>query len=95
MVEGDKAAGSYDKMMVADMSFSLSRKKEDKILGTGRIHIMKNRYGEDGQTYEITLDTNNGHVEFQNKMGIDDVESSSPAVAYNIDRNLMEKFFKK
>ena len=95
VVEGDKAAGSYDKMMVADMSFSLSRKKEDKILGTGRIHIMKNRYGEDGQTYEITLDTNNGHVEFQNKMGIDDVESSSPAVAYNIDRNLMEKFFKK
>ena len=37
VIEGDKAAGSYDKMMVADMCFSLSRQKEDKVLGTGRV----------------------------------------------------------
>src|SRR6056300_652996 len=39
VIEGDKAAGSYDKMMVADMCFSLSRQKEDKVLGTGRFML--------------------------------------------------------
>jgi len=43
IIEGHKAAGSYDKMMVTDFAASLSRKKEDKINGTGRWHIMKNR----------------------------------------------------
>lgn len=62
IIEGDKAAGSYDKMMVADICISLSRKKEDKVLGTGRIHIMKNRYGNDGMTYEAEIDTDNGAI---------------------------------
>ena len=59
IIEGDKAAGSYDKMMVADICLSLSRQKEDKVLGTGRVHVMKNRYGMDGMTYKINMDTNN------------------------------------
>ena len=48
IIEGDKAAGSYDKLMITDFCMSLSRKKEDKVNGTGRFHIMKNRYGMDG-----------------------------------------------
>ena len=67
VIEGDKAAGSYDKMMVADICLSLSRQKEDKVLGTGRIHVMKNRYGQDGMTYDIDMDTNNGHIKFKGK----------------------------
>lgn len=63
VIEGDKAAGSYDKMMVADMCISLSRKKEDKVLGTGRIHIMKNRYGHDGMTFDAKVNTDTGHIE--------------------------------
>ncbi len=43
-IEEYKAAGSYDKMMVADIAISLSRKKEDKVNGTGRVHIMKNSF---------------------------------------------------
>ena len=42
IIEGDKAAGSYDKMMISDFAMSLSRKKEDKVNNTGRFHIMKN-----------------------------------------------------
>ena len=57
VIEGDKAAGSYDKMMVADVCLSLSRMKEDKVLGTGRIHVMKNRYGMDGMTWDCLLYT--------------------------------------
>ncbi len=61
VIEGDKAAGSYDKMMITDLSISLSRKKEDKVNGTGRFHIMKNRYGMDGITFGIQADTSTGH----------------------------------
>ena len=61
VIEGDKAAGSYDKMMIADFAASLSRKKEDKERNTGRFHIMKNRYGRDGHTYSVLADTSTGH----------------------------------
>jgi replicative DNA helicase len=61
IIEGDKAAGSYDKLMITDFCMSLSRKKEDKVNGTGRFHIMKNRYGQDGITYGVEADTSIGH----------------------------------
>lgn len=61
IIEGDKAAGSYDKMMITDVAISLSRKKEDKVNNTGRFHIMKNRYGMDGITFQLNADTSNGH----------------------------------
>jgi archaellum biogenesis ATPase FlaH len=63
IIEGDKAAGSYDKLMVADFCASLSRKKEDKVQGTGRFHIMKNRYGGDGLTFSANVNTKNGKIE--------------------------------
>ena len=63
VIEGDKAAGSYDKIMITDVAISLSRKREDKVNGTGRFHIMKNRYGMDGMTYSVVADTSMGHFE--------------------------------
>lgn len=63
VIEGDKAAGSYNKIMVADFSMSLSRKRLDKVNGTGRAHIMKNRYGPDGMTYPVKISTENGNIE--------------------------------
>lgn len=76
VIEGDKAAGSYDKIMVADICLSLSRKKEDKVLGTGRIHVMKNRYGMDGMTYDAKVDTNNGHIEILGGAVVDIIPQS-------------------
>ena len=76
VIEGDKAAGSYDKMMVADICISLSRQKEDKVLGTGRVHVMKNRYGQDGMTYNVKMDTNNGHIEVANEYDGDHIISN-------------------
>ena len=89
VIEGDKAAGSYDKMMVADICLSLSRKKEDKVLGTGRFHIMKNRYGMDGMTYDAKVDTNNGHIEI---LGAALLPDSSEKSKGNY-REVAEKFF--
>lgn len=91
VIEGDKAAGSYDKIMVADICLSLSRLKEDKVLGTGRVHMMKNRYGQDGMTYDITMDTNNGHMEFQGEISTEDTDDDKPK--YSLDRKQVEKIF--
>jgi replicative DNA helicase len=63
IVEGDKAAGSYDKIMITDVCISLSRKRKDKVNGTGRFHFMKNRYGMDGLTFSVKADTSTGHFE--------------------------------
>ena len=65
VIEGDKAAGSYNKMMIADFAMSLSRKRQDKVNGTGRIHIMKNRYGMDGMTFFAKINTSNGYIEIE------------------------------
>lgn len=94
VAEGDRIAGSYDKTMVMDMGISLARKKEDKVLGTGRIHVMKNRYGPDGMTYNITMDTNNGRVEFEGLLE-DKKTSGAPAKApaFNLNKEAIAKFF--
>jgi replicative DNA helicase len=51
VVEGNKAAGSFDKIMIGDLIISTSRLRKDKINNTSRWHIIKNRYGVDGLTY--------------------------------------------
>jgi archaellum biogenesis ATPase FlaH len=80
IIQGDKAAGSYDKIMISDFCLSLSRKKEDKVNGTGRLHVMKNRYGMDGLTYNAKVDTTTGHIDLDdNNEGVD----LSPTKAFN------------
>jgi len=103
IIEGDKAAGSYDKIMIADFAMSLSRKRQDKVGGTGRFHIMKNRYGMDGMTYPAIVDTSTGTIEIQDKELGDDVifpsgssnQGSSNPMLFNKDERdfLSKKFF--
>ena len=102
VIEGDKAAGSYDKMMVTDVAISLSRKKEDKVKNTGRFHIMKNRYGMDGLTFYLNADTSTGHFEITDAPDNDDetptTSSSNNSNSYdsfdNFDKKLLaNKFF--
>jgi archaellum biogenesis ATPase FlaH len=62
IIQGDRMAESYTKMMVTDFAMSLSRSAEDKENGVGRWHIMKNRYGADGITYDSIIDTSIGKI---------------------------------
>ena len=55
VIEADKISESYSKIMIADFVLSLSRKVTDKIAGTGRWHIIKNRFGPDGLTLPSKL----------------------------------------
>lgn len=63
VIEAGKIADSYAKVMHSDFIISLSRKSNDKLANTARIHIMKNRFGPDGMTFPSKMDTNTGTVE--------------------------------
>jgi replicative DNA helicase len=79
VIEGDKAAGSYDKIMVADFILSLSRKRLDKTNNTGRFHFMKNRYGRDGMTFPATVDTSTGDIVIEEiELDEDSIAVSAP-----------------
>jgi len=100
IIEGDKAAGSYDKLMITDFSMSLSRKKEDKVNGTGRLHIMKNRYGMDGFTFKANVNTSTGNIEVGDEYEGDNEDTPTPNNnnGYNnfdsLDKKLLQtKFF--
>jgi replicative DNA helicase len=99
VIEGDKAAGSYDKIMITDFCLSLSRKAKDKVNGTGRFHIMKNRYGMDGLTFGVKADTSTGHFEVHD-YNAEDYEDDTPQQSNNFsdfdtfDKQMLKnKFF--
>jgi replicative DNA helicase len=84
IIEGDNAAGSYEKIMIGDIILSLARKRKDKIEGTGNWHIMKNRYGADGMTFRSRINTSNGYIDIdQNPVDDDDIEIGSQNKAVN------------
>ena len=101
IIEGDKAAGSYDKMMISDFAMSLSRKKEDKVNNTGRFHIMKNRYGMDGLTFSVSADVSTGHFEVYDYKDDQENEPLQPSSRSNkfdtdvdtFDKQLLHKKF--
>lgn len=63
IIQADKIAESYAKIMTADLVLSISRKLEDKVHKTGRAHVIKNRFGADGQTFPMIIDASIGKIE--------------------------------
>ena len=63
IIDASKVAESYSKVMTADFVMSVSRKVEDKVANTARAHVIKNRFGVDGITYPVTMNTNIGKVD--------------------------------
>lgn len=63
IIQADKIADSYAKVMNADLIISVSRKDTDKLNDTARFHIMKNRFGQDGLTFPAKMSTNKGIIE--------------------------------
>tara|TARA_B100001123_G_C15339904_1_gene1034413 strand:- start:1287 stop:2699 length:1413 start_codon:yes stop_codon:yes gene_type:complete len=70
VIGAEKIAESYAKIMTADFVMSLSRKIEDKIANTGRVHVIKNRFGPDGMTYPTTMNTSIGHIDVYDNASI-------------------------
>ena len=96
IIQGDRMAESYSKMMITDFAMSLARSAEDKENGTGRWHIMKNRYGADGITYDSLMDTSIGKIEINmrgnNRPQQTNSEDLSPAQRRRL-QNSSNEFF--
>ena len=94
IIEADKIASSYGKVMVSDFLMSLSRKVEDKLSGTGRGHVIKNRFGPDGITLPSKINTNNGQFNFfepQTTQGRQTTQTMKTGDTL-IKKNLAQKF---
>ena len=63
VIDASKVSEDYSKVMTSDFVMSVSRKVEDKISNTARCHVIKNRFGVDGMTYPMTMNTNLGKIE--------------------------------
>lgn len=74
IIEAMGVADSYRKIMIGDFIMSLSRKKEDKMSGTGRIYVMKNRFGPDGEWYPCKFNTSYGKIEIFDKNSVEGME---------------------
>lgn len=74
IIQAGNVADSYRKIMTGDFIMSLSRKMEDKIAGTGRIYVMKNRFGPDGSTYPCAFDSSNGKISIYDQKSIEGTE---------------------
>jgi len=62
-IEAGRISESFGKIMIADFVISLQRKTKDKIAHTGRIHVIKNRFGPDGFVFPSKMDASNGKVQ--------------------------------
>jgi replicative DNA helicase len=79
IIEGENIAGSYSKLMIGDIVVSLARNRKDKLEGTGRWHIMKNRLGADGMTFASKIDTSTGHIEiYEDFLNIETSPNNGP-----------------
>lgn len=75
IIQGRNVSESYIKVMKADFIVSLSRKVEDKIAGTGRWHVIKNRFGADGITFPSKINFSNGSIEIFDNGTVDGREA--------------------
>jgi hypothetical protein len=81
--------------MVTDVAISLSRKRQDKVNGTGRFHIMKNRYGMDGMSFNVKADTSTGHFEVSERMEDDEDEGTTSTSTSQPTFNTFDSMDKK
>lgn len=67
-------ADSYKKIMIGDFIMSLSRKTEDKKASTGRISILKSRFGSDGPIYPTKFDASCGNIDIYDPKSVEGIE---------------------
>lgn len=94
VIEADKISESYSKIMIADFVLSLSRKVTDKIAGTGRWHIIKNRFGPDGLTLPSKMNMSNGQIHIYEETSADgkDTKATMQSGEDLLKKSLSQKY---
>ena len=97
IIGAEKIAESYAKIMTADLVISLSRKIEDKLANTGRWHIIKNRFGQDGITFPSKMNASNGQIEIYAPNSLDgqDVQQDMDNHSEYLRKVLKQKYNKE
>ena len=83
IIGAEKIAESYSKIMTADFVVSLSRKIEDKLAGTGRWHVIKNRFGPDGMTFPSKANMSNGQMQIYESNSVQGQETQKDMNNHN------------
>ncbi len=94
IIVGTKIAGSFSKLMTADFVVSLSRKIEDKLAGTGRWHVIKNRFGPDGMTLPSKANMSSGVIQIYSPQSTSGKQTQSDMNKGEslIRKNLLSKY---
>ena len=97
IIGAEKIAESYAKIMTADLVISLSRKIEDKLANTGRWHIIKNRFGQDGITFPSMMNASNGQINIHAPDSLDgqDVQQDMDNHSEYLRKVLKQKYNKE
>jgi len=92
VIGADSVGDSYKKVQTADFIMSVSRKTKDKLSNTGRIHIVKNRFGPDGMTFPAKIDTFHGIMDVFAATSIDGMASTKDSKSgENLEKKLLHK----
>jgi len=96
VIEADKIADSYAKVMHADFIMSLSRMSNDKLSNTARFHIMKNRFGVDGITFPAKMDTNRGQIDIYDGNSADGIITRKESRnGENLEKQMLHKKYQE
>jgi len=92
VIGAESIADSYKKVMTADFIMSLIRKDIDKINDKARAHIIKNRFGPDGMTFDCEMDTMTGkfHI-FDKRVNNKDIENAQEQIERKKLKNKYDK----
>lgn len=92
VVEADKIAGAYSKIFVCDVIMSASRKMADKVSKTARVHMIKNRFGDDGMTFPAIMDLSRGQIEIYDENSVEGIKvKNQMASGAGTIKNMMQR----
>ena len=92
VIQADSVGDSYKKVQTADFIMSVSRKTKDKLSNTGRIHIVKKRFGPDGMTFPAKIDTFHGIMDVFAANSADGVIATKDSKnGENLEKKLLHK----
>jgi hypothetical protein len=92
VIQADSVGDSYKKVQTADFIMSVSRKTKDKLSNTGRIHIVKNRFGPDGMTFPAKIDTFHGVMDVFAANSVDGIISTKESKnGEGLEKKLLHK----
>jgi len=95
VIQADKIAESYGKIMTADFVISLSRTLDDKQTNTARVHIIKNRFGPDGITFPAKMNVLEGVVDVFDENSTQGIQArQAMSNADNIVKKMLHKKLK-